>query len=843
MLKIFTKPYFLLLLSLFIIHSTVYGQVSSIVSGVKAGDATEGQDYLISLDLLQSNAGAKSTVFYRSFGESEFKQGEMTTRGTTTEYLISGERVTPPYLECYFVITLENGVSESYPLGAPQQNQPLQIKVLPLSPKDREVSILSPEKNKYVAESEFFVSISLLRASSSVDKAATKVYIDNNDVTANVLFAEDMLLFYADNFPQKFSMGKHTIRVELFDTDKKPYHSVVTAFNLVSDETATEIAAQMTYQGNAVAESRNENTNNVNTLYNSLDLNLSGNYKFLDVDARAYVTSEEKKYLQPNNRFSLNARTEWLQLSVGDHYPTYPSLVISGKRIRGVTGSLTLGAFNVISTYGEISRSVEGVLDHVYLPGETVPLMSNVIDVDSSKFGGRKALARELGTYSRKMFAVHPYFGRGESFQFGLTYMHSADDTKSIDIGARPQENVVLGTDLLVGIDDQHVLFTGQAAVSISNSDISTGNMTDDAFKTYLNSVDSTLDIMEYKTFLQKFMTVNQFIKPLNPQKFSTLASEAALSINYFNNYLKGSYIYRGSDYESFSNSYLRTNIAGVNFTDRLRLMENKLFLSLSLENLKDNLQKTAAGTTTFNTYAGAVSYYPSANLPGFMVSYFLSDNKNDVYLPSAAVVWDKLSPGKPDTSIVDPNTNDRTYRIMLQVSYDFLYFKRHQVSLSYSISERDDQTLYNNDAMNYSINLSTKTLWFDNLQTNFDVNISHSSLTRNRGIMLYGDTTNGKKYVTLNDPAHPTDELNIYALSFGGRYYMLDRKLNIWAGVNPTFGDFQRVEISTRSEYLVMRNFSLQLVLRYLVNNKLPSVVANLYNDSTVGLTARYNW
>jgi len=96
------------------------------------------------------------------------------------------------------------------------------------------------------------------------------------------------------------------------------------------------------------------------------------------------------------------------------------------------------------------------------------------------------------------MFAVHPYFGKGENFQFGLTYLHSADDSKSIDFGARPAENLVLGTDMLIGIDDQHILLTGQAAVSLSNTDISGGNLSDSSFSAFLHTVDSSLDTAKY---------------------------------------------------------------------------------------------------------------------------------------------------------------------------------------------------------------------------------------------------------------------------------------------------------------------------------------------------------
>jgi predicted Mrr-cat superfamily restriction endonuclease len=79
------------------------------------------------------------------------------------------------------------------------------------------------------------------------------------------------------------------------------------------------------------------------------------------------------------------------------------------------------------------------------------------------------------------------------------------------------------------------------------------------------------------------FMTVNQYISPFNPQELASLAAEASLSLNYFNNAFKSSYIYRGNDFQSFGQSFIRTDVAGFNISDVLRLMENKIFLFSSI--------------------------------------------------------------------------------------------------------------------------------------------------------------------------------------------------------------------------------------------------------------------
>jgi hypothetical protein len=836
----------------FVLFTPLQAQVSSTVSRVNITEAKEGQDFQIGVELVQSVSPQHVTIYYRAFGESEFKQAEMNLHGALADYVIPGSLIAPPYIEYYLVVTLQNGTSESYPLGALAQSPPLQIRVSPNSPKDKEVIVLSPERNKFVGSKDFFISISLLRASSDVDKAATKVYVDNIDITPSILFADDMLLFYADNFPQKFEFGKHDIKIELYDNAKKLYHTVVNSFSLVSDDEALEIASGLSYRGEATAESRNENVSNVSTWYHNLDANLSATYKNWDLNSRVYLTSEEKNTLQPNDRFSLDVHSDWLSISAGDHNPNYPSLIVSGKRLRGITGAITLGAFNIETSYGQISRSIEGSgLTKLYFPNDTLPAPNaNLISLNPAKFNGAiQGQVSQLGTYSRNMFAVRPYFGKGDNFQFGLTYLHSADDPGSINLGARPAENIVLGTDLLVGVDDQHILLTGQAAVSLSNSDISSGNLSDSTFKTFLNSVDKSLnadDYINYKNTAEKFMTINQFLKPLNIAKLSSLAAEGALAVNYFDNYLKGSYIYRGSDFESFANSYLRTNIAGINVMDRVRLLENKLFVSLGYEDLQDNLKKITAGTTTFKTYSGSVSYFPGQGMPNFLVSYLSNTNQNDISIAPASQVRAALSPDPvvKDTLVYDPKVDEQTNRITLQASYDFTWYKHHNISLSYSVSERDDKTLYDNDATNYSINLLTSTSWDENLETSLNITLNHSSLKRNSIITLYKDSTVAPGYVvSAADPAHNTDLLDYTSIAIGGKYFLLNRQLSISAYINPTFGDFQRLGIDLNSQYFFQKNFSLQLRFIYMVNSKLPNSNATLYNDSTIGLIARYGW
>ncbi len=776
---------------------TSYAQVSTVISQINTGAAKEGEDLAVSVKLIQELNTSQVSLFYRVFGETDFRQTELAIHGNIADGIINGSNVALPYLEIYFVVKTASG-EESYPLGAPTKSASMQIKVSPKSTKDEEVIILSPEANSVISPSEFLVSVSLIRASGAVDKAATRIFIDETEVTKYALFAEDLIVFSAENNKLTFNVGNHVVRVDLYGTDKALYHSVQSVFSIGS-ETAGEEVQKFSYEGNISAESRHESISKEKEWYNNIGAEFRGTYHDWNFESKIYVTSEEKNYLQPNDRFSLGIKSDYLQLSVGDHNPNFPSLVLSGKRVRGVSGALTLGFFNVQASIGEITRKVDaGEIIKTYSSTDVLPKDTIVIDVDPAKYGAPKAAVTELGTFSRNVLAVRPYFGKGENFQFGLTYLHSKDDMSSIRFGSAPKENVVLGTDLFFGILDQRITINAQAALSVVNTDITRGTLTDQEMYDYLDS-SSAKDINEIKSTLSKFITVNQFLKPINPQKLSTLATEATIALNFAPNYFKGGYVYRGNDYMSFGNQYIRTNVAGFNVLDRVRLLDNKIFLAGTYESLRDNLQKTTKATTTFNTATASVSYLPRMDFPNCIISYGRNDNSNDLI----------------DTSF--SKINNHTNRYSAQFSYDFTYKIKNNIALSFQNSSKDDESRNNNDATNNSLSLTSSSYWNDAFSTN--LNFVYNASTIKNGTV--------------------DQKLDYFTMMVGARHLFLNQKLTVSLSVNPSFGDFKRLTTEFNSSYAVLQNLLLSLQARFIMNQKIPGLIDE-YTDSIIGLTAK---
>ena len=768
--------------------SSSVAQISNTISEVKIGDVRERQDISLQASLIQPSAISELIFFYRAFGENEYTSREMELMGSYASVLIPGSEVIPPFIEYYIQINFKTGQSETYPLDFSTNGIPVKIPVQTASAKDQEVIILSPDANAKFKISEFFASISLLRAPDEVDKQATKLYIDNYDITDLALFAEDIILFQADNFPFTLFPGLHFLRVEVFDTKNNPYHTVSVTFEILPEDykqiAKTDIKYNLSFRG----ESRNETIQSQSTWYNNSNIDFNASLSDWSLSTKLYITSEEKQYLQPNNRYSVALTSDWLYLSYGDNFPQFPSLVLDGKRVRGFTGSIQASVFKLQASIGEVVRKVDGQFVQ-YITDPTL-MASDIITLAD----GQRARVN-LGTYKRNLLSVRPSLVFGNTFQWGLSLLHAKDDVKSIEYGAKPKENLVFGTDMQLGFDDRRVLLTAQAAFSLMNNDISTGTVSDDLIDSLANTFNMDVGTLKnLKTYLGKFLTINQFISPLNPEELSTLATEAALSLNYFNNYLKATYVYRGGDYQSFGQSYLRTDIAGINITDRLRLFENKVFLSVGYENLQNNLQKAAKATTTFKTFNTSVSYFPRHDFPSLVLGFTNYAINNGIDLLSS----DSLK-------VIDDMTN----RYSMQVSYNFLYKVKHTTALSFFYSDRLDKSLFKNDVQNVSVLFSSNSYWTNYFSSNFNFGYTSSSMK--------------------------TGDLNYFSLTLGGKYSMMNDKLYLSAALNPSFGDFERRVVDFNIQYYILSNFSIALQARYF-NNKI------LKDDTIIGLMTSYD-
>jgi len=688
----------------------------------------------------------------------------------TLNGVVPADYVVSPYVEVYIRITMQDGTSETYPSENPTET-PVRFTVS--QPESQQnILVISPERNQKLDINDLMIAASMLYAPDYVDRTKTQLYLDGIDVTADAVVSGDIIVYSLSKFPVEIAGGIHTARVVLHKTDGTEYDSLEWSFFITSPagRTAEEI---ISYRGRGQIELRDENISGSSTWYNRGDLNFGGNGYGVGVGVNLHLTSEEKSYRQPQDKYALYANTSWLSLKLGDSYPAFSPLIMNGMRVRGVSGELSVGFFNLEAAYGQTIRRVDGQ----YLDTVSTPPVTSYIKLDSLTY-----VNVNYGTYSRNLFAIRPSFDFGSHAQLGLTYLKSSDAAGSIGLGKDPSQNLVLGSDFSMNFDDHRINLLAEGAMSMVNQNIAAGNRTaaDIDSISQSNAGDQINNFIPLST-LSSFITINEFLVPLDPSKLSSLAWDANLSLNYFNTFAKIGYVYRGPDYTSFGQMYIRTDIRGLNVALRPRLYSNRIILSIYYENLFDNLQKQKFATTHFINTNVAASYFPTIDMPSITLGVSSYSNSNPVPLDSSYAV------------------DNATIRYYVQSSYGFNYVIKHYLTVDFGISNTNDHTFSGTNLSDF------------NFAFLLNSDFGDMPLKTTIGFNINGNKTSPK------DTAVIGGAFNYTFITFGGTYGLLENQLVVGASYTPTFGSFSRNMFAVTASYKVAKSQSLNLNLNYL--------------------------
>jgi hypothetical protein len=776
-------------LVLCVIVAEVNGQVNTYVRALRPSSAQENSPAVISAELQFSANLQRVVLFYRSFGQSEYTMVEMQILRDSAVVEIPAAKMQPPFIEAYISATDLNGITETFPFVNPEV-QPARIMVSP-APK-YEVIILSPEQGEQITGGETYISISFVYADEKTDRSKTKILLNGIDLSDKAMMFDDLLIVPPDAIPASLLQGGINLSVQTFDSEGNRLTSMRRGFDVISETEAEEIRSSFRGFGNAQAETRRENIKGIAKTYNRLDVRAAASYlEILKATTNITLTSEEKPENQPQNRYFVGLDARYVKLGLGDAYPRFPSTIMDGRRIRGYTFDLLLGAFNLNTASGEIIRRVEF---------NSVPQ-----------------------TLKRTMTVVRPSFGKGENFQWGFTYLKSKDDFDPLQpVVVRPQENVVFGSDMLIGIDRRRIEITAQSALSLNNVDISLPEFNSDSIDAAVArgtfDKDDADQLKKILPLARNLITVNENLVPVNPAGLTSLVYETAISFNYFGNFLKAAYIFHGKDYASSGASTIRKDIEGYNITDRLRLLDNRLFLTGSYEELKNNTSGFEIATTTYKTINTSVSYYPARNYPNITVGYGQNKNANPIDpFDTADVVARQIALRAVD---------DLTNRYFLQTSYDFSYWGQQNVSFNLDISDKDDRTPKEQDVSTFNTVMLVSTT--HNLRLESSVGLSVSSLTFPQADSI-GQITKGT--------------LGYQTLSLTGRYKIYKELLRVTGTFAPTFGDLSRILFETSVQYSITDHQLAVLQFQFIHNTSSALAAMTSKNDSFVSLLYRIDF
>jgi hypothetical protein len=794
----------ILIMAALLAAGTALGQISDRVSRVTVGPADPGQPVVFRVELVAPDRLDRVEIAWRQYGQTDYHRTETAITGNVASATIAGSQTSSATALEYYILIYPRGggKAETYPIENPDQ-QPFRVSLISESTGPGPITVLSPDENESIPPGEALFSFFVNETDSAAPAPVVKVTLDEVDFTAMAVRTGNLFVVKPENSVGPLSAGAHVIAVTVSDSTGTVKKRITRQFSVsggVPYAPASKSRRLWSYTASAQLESRHETIADAETPYNRATVAASGTYSDFRMDGKLYVTNEEKSERQPQNRYYLGLESPWLKLTAGDAFPVLSDLIMSGKRVRGFTGSLTLGTFNIDVVQGSIVRHIDTELGPLFTatkeqadsirtlnPSEQVSLL----DSATHQYG----VINNPGTFERSIVVVHPIFGIRDGNHLGFTYLKSSDDLASIRYGLdprygnAPEENVVLGSDMHLAFDDRNIELNAEAAFSATNKDITSGTFSDAdidrVFPSDSYSDDNRNTIRRIRDIVSNIITVNENLVPLGTRNMPTLAYDGSLALNYFNNYLKVAYLRHGESYESFGESFVRTDVAGYNISDRLRLVQNQLFLSGGYERLQDNTAQTKAFTTTANTANVSVSYYPLSQFPSVTVGVLSSINDNQDENP------DSLS-----------LVNDRTARVFVSLGKDFEYGVHHQAMLNVSTSSRDDQTYRDLDTRTTTVSLGLTSYFTGSLQTSFGCVINSSRIPQI-------DSLGGTQLTTLS----------YTTLTAGAQYRLVEDKLRISGSVSPTFGDFRRVLVDGNVQYYFLPQVSLQTQISLYLN------------------------
>lgn len=765
----------------------------------------------------------EALLFTRTSGESGFRQQETRVQNRTAEFDILIESNNINSVEYYFVIRTLSGQQITFPditAGEP----PLQFEVIDqregsyIQADFIDVSILSPEENEVVAGEDFVFAAALFYDDEDVEEGSFSLYLNGADISEQA----DITPFLIKFIPDSLTPGDQSFRI-VFEKNKNRYSVAEYRFrtagnlNLSRADLAPELNVRTSRRppaGSLELSARNQQI--AGQINDALDgrLRFSGKEGLFSYSVSGFLTSRESSRLQPQNRFSGELRYgKWALLQAGDVFPYFSNLSISGRRVRGLFTEVNVlnEKLGLQFIYGDMKRSISNRYAPIERTERTIggQVTDTLFSIGFTD-GGR-------GSFEQDVFGARLAVGKKEKVQFSIHGLKVEDDISSVNVirnfrdvmvfdsnlaenlsevevasleedpeqlqvstaNPRPRGNLVAGTELAMAFDSRRIRFRTEMAASLLNNDINGGPLDQQRADELGVELDESTESLFRR--LSRFIVINDNMETL-PFRFrendngtlgvdaffpaSLLANQSQLDLDYFNNNFQLKYRWIGPNYQSLANSTIRRDIAGFTVSDRFRLVQNQLFVTLGYENLRDNLAGNRDATLRTKTTRTVLSWFPiNQKLPGITLSmrYRIRDNGVERFNPflesqllNTALRNFEVAEG--DTVLTANPRDNRTLSINSSVNQNFnLFESAHQANFSYSYLDTRDNVFAFGDSRSNSFSLL--------LTSRFD---GRPFQTRVGWNASFTESTGG-----LTD-------IDIYAIDLGADLFLLENRLSL---------------------------------------------------------------
>ena len=633
-----------------------------------------------------------------------------------------------------------------------------------------DVLIMSPDPNSEISGHDVLIAISTFGI-RGIDLNNIQLLLDGEDISDLAYMDEDMVTCLLD----QLEPGLHQIQLFIDGRGPKTWSF-----------TATLREPTLKYSGRIRSSSSMDKIDDQTLNISQVMVNFKGSaYEWMKFKTNVKITTQEQALYQPRNvlGFEITLK-DYATINVGDSNPRLSHFTMNGKRIRGLNANFKWRWFNLHFVQGEINRAIEGDLKKAYSYSidtddegtKFLSLSRNGYTFAQNVMAGRLALGRgekfQWGLNFMKARddtnSVTPDLNNAEivyspdatgsvsGLDSGVVYTISELGTKAHYLegknwaGDGPKDNLVIGTDLGISLFNKRLRLDGELAFSLTNNNIWGGPLTLAELDTMIDdSVDNKLLSFDLSSFpdpadYEKILIINPNMAPLVPIDINAFGDNATVDLmdavlsmpslayrgravtNFYGNYLAVEYSQVGPQYNSLANPYLVKNKREFSVSDKLKLLQNRLMLTMGYKHQDDDILTMVDNLKSQNTMSLGINALPGPGLPTLNFTYRFIDRDNGI---------DKLIP-LPDSTFTDNRENTHTNNIMVNISHRFDLVWSHALSGTFvNVNKTDNftdrDTNFVDPAMSTNVmNFTLSTRYNFQLKTTLNLTINSSELS-----------------------------------------------------------------------------------------------------------------
>ena len=625
-------------------------------------ELNRGTETILQLNLTGQLDSIEEIIFnYREIGRQDYKElSKNQTEIGTQEVYFRLPRIYPPANGYEYFFTIRT-VNETITLPEYQPHiNPYRLFISTAAQSIGGFILLNPDTS-ITAEEDLVFALSFYNLEKVIDPSTIRVFKNGMDITRLATISAPLIV-YTESRPRA---GNFSFQVRGVTRDGKFIESPTWRYTVAAKPNFID-QIPFDVSGSAIFTSNLRNVSGENSSTSGsrgrndagLRLNLNARQDWFSFRSRLYLSSLESSSKQPVNRYSFGFSVPYLNLNLLDSTPNYGTYLLSNKNIRGVSADLHYNNLSLKTTYGQLTRAVDGkvVTESINTPG----------------------------TFQRYTFASKLDIGSDNLLKFGLGFAKSKDRMDSLaeeyylerhitetdttmSILRKPKDNIVLGSDVRLALDNQRLVMGAEIATSMFNNNIIDGVMDLDEIEEYFD-VELPFDPSSFHNII----IINKNVEPIIPNRGSMAYR---LYLNWFiaGNFLNLSYSEVGASFRSLSSGFLQNDARIINLSDHVSLFNNQLILDAGVNFVRDNLSDQKLTTTT-NTNWYLQSMLRLRNYPYLRMGYNTNTFADDL-----------------DSSEIDQTAG--TFNVGAGYQFDNLPYSTAIIDLSMNISTNRDKT------------------------------------------------------------------------------------------------------------------------------------------------------